>query len=170
MCAAFGLPVGLNFISSAPADVAAVCNLVHSMLQQRQRVLEQRAQLDDHVQVGSSTVAKSPQHHWGSLGQRQQSAFAAVAALVICEASAQRHSAADPIPSSGSPSCSVWHSCCRVPVGLQCSAICVQRMQTEVALCGQTRDRLQGQLHARERELAQVQNKASAGCKSLQLT
>ena len=64
-----------------------VCNLVHSMLQQRQRALEQRAQLDDHV----------------------------------------------------------------------------QRMRSEVAQCEQTRDRLQAQLHGRERELGALQNKVRVG-------
>lgn len=59
LLAAFGFPATLQLYSTAAADVAATCNLIHALLALRQRDVEQRAQLDDHIQRMRSEVTVS---------------------------------------------------------------------------------------------------------------
>lgn len=60
-CAAFGYPSGLQLQSQQPEDLAKTCNILHTLLVQRQRDVSQRGQFDDHFQRMRSDLNVSEQ-------------------------------------------------------------------------------------------------------------
>lgn len=60
-CAAFGYPCGLQLQSQEPEQLANTCNVLHTLLVQRQRDVSQRAQFDDHFQRMRSDLNVSEQ-------------------------------------------------------------------------------------------------------------
>ena len=60
-CAAFGYPCGLQLQSQEPEHLANTCNVLHTLLVQRQRDVSQRAQFDDHFQRMRSDLNVSEQ-------------------------------------------------------------------------------------------------------------
>ena len=60
-CAAFGYPCGLQLQSQQPEHLANTCNVLHTLLVQRQRDVSQRAQFDDHFQRMRSDLNVSEQ-------------------------------------------------------------------------------------------------------------
>ncbi|KAA6421731.1 MAG: hypothetical protein FRX49_08342 [Trebouxia sp. A1-2] len=59
--AAFGYPCGLQLQSQEPEQLANTCNVLHTLLVQRQRDVSQRAQFDDHFQRMRSDLNVSEQ-------------------------------------------------------------------------------------------------------------
>lgn len=59
--AAFGYPCGLQLDSQQPEHLAAICNILHTLLVQRQRDVSQRGQFDDHFQRMRSDLSVSEQ-------------------------------------------------------------------------------------------------------------
>ena len=60
-CVAFGYPCGLQLLSHQPELLATTCNVLHTLLVQRQRDVSQRAQFDDHFQRMRSDLNVSEQ-------------------------------------------------------------------------------------------------------------
>lgn len=60
-CAAFGYPCGIQLQSPEPEHLANTCNVLHTLLVQRQRDVSQRAQFDDHFQRMRSDLNVSEQ-------------------------------------------------------------------------------------------------------------
>ena len=60
-CAAFGYPSGLQLQSQQPEHLAKTCNVLHTLLVQRQRDVSQRGQFDDHFQRMRSDLNVSEQ-------------------------------------------------------------------------------------------------------------
>lgn len=59
--AAFGYPNDIELQSQRPEDLATTCNVLHTLLAQRQRDASQRAQFDDHFQRMRSDLNVSEQ-------------------------------------------------------------------------------------------------------------
>lgn len=59
--AAFGYPGGLQLESQQPEHLASTCNILHTLLVQRQRDVSQRRQFDDHFQRMRSDLSVSEQ-------------------------------------------------------------------------------------------------------------
>ncbi|KAL3153182.1 hypothetical protein ABBQ38_011933 [Trebouxia sp. C0009 RCD-2024] len=59
--AAFGYPSGLQLQSQQPEHLATTCNILHTLLVQRQRDVSQRVQFDDHFQRMRSDLNVSEQ-------------------------------------------------------------------------------------------------------------
>ena len=59
--AAFGYPSGLQLQSQQPEHLATTCNILHTLLVQRQRDVSHRGQFDDHFQRMRSDLNVSEQ-------------------------------------------------------------------------------------------------------------